>query len=76
MAIGKATIGSRCVLKNCEVNDRAKVGDDCKIGEGAVIGHDSVLDAGTVIPPGKMVPSKTHWAGNPAVFKGVVEDDH
>ena len=76
MAIGRASIGDRCVLKNCEVNDGARVGDDCKIGDGAIIGGHAVLDKGTVIPPGKHVAPKTHWSGNPAVFKGPVEDDH
>lgn len=70
----RVTIGHRCVIHGCIVED------DCLIGMGAVllsgsrIGRGSLVAAGAVVREGFEVPPGSVVAGVPAVVRGRVDE--
>ena len=59
------TIGARCTLFSCKIEDDVMIGDRCVILEGAIIEKGAQIAPGSVVPPGRMIPTKQLWGGNP-----------
>ena len=68
----RVSIGHRCVLHGCTIEDEALVGmgsvllNGCRIGRGAVVAAGSVIREGFIVPEGRIA------AGVPATLKGEV----
>merc|ERR1712070_1135 len=62
------TIGARCYLKACTIQDNVTIGDGCTVQEGALIEKGAVLSAGSVVPAGARIPAGEMWGGNPLQF--------
>jgi len=62
------TVGARCYLKACTIQDNATLGDGCVVLEGALIEAGAVLAAGSVVPAGARIPAGEMWGGNPLQF--------
>jgi len=60
------TVGHRCVLHACTVEDLCLIGMGAVVLDGAVIGKGSVVGAGAVILKGTVVPPLSVVAGVPA----------
>lgn len=75
-SIGKyVSIGPRCLLRSCKVEDECIIGAKSILMEGSVVQTHAKLAPGTVLPPGKLVPSGQLWEGNPARFVRDLTDD-
>lgn len=59
--------------KPVEIKDGAFIGAHCLILKGVTIGKNSVVGAGSVVT--KNIPDYEVWAGNPARFIRMVEDE-
>merc|ERR1712216_108567 len=62
------SVGSRCYLKACTIQDHATIGDGCIVQEGALVEASAVLAPGSVVPPGARIPGGEEWGGNPVTF--------
>ena len=62
------TIGSKCTLYSCHIEDDVMIGDGCVVLEGARIEKGAQLAPGSVVPPGRLIPAKQLWAGNPVEY--------
>lgn len=71
----RVTIGHRCVIHGCTIEDEALIGmgavllSECRIGRGALIAAGAVVREGFVVPPGTVA------AGVPAVLRGPVSPE-
>jgi gamma-carbonic anhydrase len=63
------TVGHRCVLHACTLEDRAFVGMSATLLDGSYVESDAMLAAGALLTPGPRVPRGQLWAGSPARFK-------
>ena len=52
------TIGARCTLYSCQIEEDVMIGDRCVILEGAKIEKGAQLAPGSVVPPGRLIPTK------------------
>jgi len=62
------TIGHRCVLKACTVEDHCLVGMGSVLSIGSYMESYSILGAGSVLVPWQRLPSGQVWVGNPAKY--------
>ena len=62
------TIGHRCVLRACTIEDECLVGMASVLEEGSYMERHSMLGAHSVLAAGARVPSGELWLGNPAQF--------
>jgi len=62
------TIGHRCVLSGCTVEDSCLVGMGSVLSPGSYMEEMSILGAGSVLLPNQRVPHGQIWRGNPAVY--------
>lgn len=62
------TIGHKCVLRACTIEDKCLIGMGSVLEEGSYVERNSILGAGSVLPAGTRVPSGELWLGNPAKF--------
>ena len=69
------TVGHRCVLHACTLEDRAFVGMGSVILDGAVVASEGMLGAGSLLSPGKRVGARELWLGRPARFVRTVSDE-
>jgi carbonic anhydrase/acetyltransferase-like protein (isoleucine patch superfamily) len=69
----RVTIGHRCVIHGCTVEDEALVGMGAVVLNGARIGKGALVAAGAVVLEGFEVPAGTVAAGVPAKVRGKVE---
>ena len=60
------SVGHRCILHACTIEDRVLVGMGSIIMDNAVIGADSIVGAGTLVPKGKVFPPGSLILGTPA----------
>ena len=69
VTIGKnCSIGAKCTLYSCHLEEDVVVGDRCVILEGARLEKGSQIAPGSVVPPGRLIPAKQLWGGNPVKF--------
>jgi carbonic anhydrase/acetyltransferase-like protein (isoleucine patch superfamily) len=59
------TIGSKCTLYSCHIEDDVFIGDNVVILEGARLEKGCMIASGSVVPPGRLIPSNQLWGGNP-----------
>ena len=62
----EVTVGHRCLLHACTVEDRAFVGMGATAMDGSVICTGGMLAAGALLAPGKRVGPGELWGGVPA----------
>jgi carbonic anhydrase/acetyltransferase-like protein (isoleucine patch superfamily) len=60
------TIGHRCVVHACTVQDNTRIGIGAVVLNGAVVEEWAQVGAGALVPPGKVVPSGWLVMGVPA----------
>ncbi len=71
----EVTIGHRCLLHACTVEDRAFVGMGATAMDESVIETGGMLAAGALLAPGKRVAAGELWGGVPARFLRRLRDD-
>jgi gamma-carbonic anhydrase len=71
----EVTIGHRCVVHGCRVEDGCLLGIGCIVLDGAVIGEGSVVGAGAVVTPGTIVPPRSMVLGIPAKVRRPLEGE-
>ncbi|MCA9625443.1 MAG: gamma carbonic anhydrase family protein [Myxococcales bacterium] len=59
------TVGHRCVIHGCVVEDGCLIGNGAIVLDGAVVGRDSIVAAGAVVPPGMQIPPRSMVMGIP-----------
>lgn len=62
------TIGHKCLLHACNIQDNSFIGMGSIIMDKAIIESYSMVAAGSLITPGKKVKKGEIWAGSPAKF--------
>lgn len=70
----RVTIGHRCVIHGCRVDDDVLIGMGAVLLTGCRIGRGSLVAAGSVVREGFVVPPHTVVAGVPARVKGRVDE--
>lgn len=68
------TIGHRCVIHGCAIDDGALVGIGAVLLSGCTIGSGALVAAGAVVTEGFDVPARAIVAGVPAKLRGEVDD--
>jgi len=68
------TVGHRCVIHGCVIEDEALVGMGAVLLSGSRIGRGALVAAGAVVREGFEVPPGTIAAGIPAAIKGRVDE--
>ena len=70
------TIGHKCMLHACTIEDNSFIGMGAIIMDDAIIHEGGMVAAGALITPGKKVSYGEIWAGNPAkLFRKMSEDE-
>lgn len=64
----RVTIGHKCLLHGCALEDEAFVGMGATIMDGAVLKQQSMLAAGSLLTPGKTIKTHEIHSGSPAKF--------
>jgi carbonic anhydrase/acetyltransferase-like protein (isoleucine patch superfamily) len=62
------TVGHRCVLHACTLEDRAFVGMSATLLDGSHVESDAMVAAGALVTPGTRVLRGQLWGGSPARF--------
>lgn len=62
----RVTIGHRCILHGCHIEDDVLIGMGSIIMNGAHIGKHSIIGAGSLIPENTVIPSNSVAFGSPA----------
>ena len=69
------TVGHAAILHACILEDRAFVGMGATVLDGAVIASGGLLAAGGLLTPRKRIGPNELWAGAPAKFQRVMDED-
>ncbi len=69
------TVGHRCVVHGCRIEDGCLLGIGSVILDGAVVGEGSVIGAGAVVTPGTKIPPRSMVLGIPAKVRRPLTDD-
>ncbi|PAF41748.1 gamma carbonic anhydrase family protein [Helicobacter sp. 11S02596-1] len=76
VVIGKdVTIGHRCIIHACHIDDLCLIGMGSVVMDGAKIGKNSIVGAGSLITKGKVFPPGSLIMGNPAKFVRTLSED-
>ncbi len=62
----EVTVGHRCVLHACTIEDGAFIGMCATVMDEAVVESGAMVAAGALVPPGKRVRRGELWGGVPA----------
>ena len=62
------TIGHKCLLHACTIEDNAFIGMGAIVMDKAIVEKYAMVAAGSLITPGKKVKTGELWAGSPAKF--------
>ncbi len=62
------TVGHRCVIHACTLEDRAFVGMSATLLDGSHVESDAMVAAGALVTPNTRIPRGQLWAGSPARF--------
>ena len=69
------SVGHRCILHACTIEDRVLVGMGSIIMDNVTIGSDSIIGAGSLIPKGKSFPQGSLIVGSPARLVRALTDE-
>ena len=70
------SVGHRCILHACTIEDRVLIGMGSILMDHVVIGADSIVGAGTLVPKGKTFPPGSLIVGSPArLVRALTEDE-
>jgi carbonic anhydrase/acetyltransferase-like protein (isoleucine patch superfamily) len=70
----RVTVGHRCVVHGCRVEDDATIGMGAVLLSGSVVGRGAVVAAGAVVREGQIIAPEVIVAGVPARERGRVTD--
>jgi carbonic anhydrase/acetyltransferase-like protein (isoleucine patch superfamily) len=70
----QVTIGHRCIIHGCTIEDNCLIGMGAVIMNGAVIGRNSIVAAGAVVLENTIVPPCSLMTGVPARVKNTLEE--
>jgi carbonic anhydrase/acetyltransferase-like protein (isoleucine patch superfamily) len=70
----RVTVGHRCVVHGCVVEDEAVVGMGAVLLSGSKVGRGALVAAGALLTEGFEVPEGTIAAGVPAKLRGKLPD--
>ena len=62
------TIGHNATIHACKIDDNALIGMGAVVLDNAVINKMAFIAAGAVVTPGSNIKENELWAGNPAKF--------
>lgn len=71
----EVTVGHRCVVHGCRIEDGCLLGIGCVVLDGAVVGEGSVVGAGAVVTPGTKIPPRSMVLGIPAKVRRPLSDE-
>lgn len=71
----RVTVGHNAILHGCTLEDESFVGMGATVMDGAVVESGAMVAAGALVTPGKTVKSGELWAGSPAKFMRLVNDE-
>lgn len=60
------TVGHRCILHGCTIQDRCLIGMGVCLMDGVVVESNVIVGAGSLVSPGKILESGYLWLGSPA----------
>lgn len=60
------TVGHRCILHGCTIDDRCLIGMDVCLMDGVTVESNVIVGAGSLVTPGKVLTSGYLWLGSPA----------
>lgn len=69
------TIGHRCIVHGCKINDNVLIGMGSVILDDAVIGSNSIIAAGSVVKERSVIPENVLVAGVPAKVMREISDE-
>ncbi len=70
----RVTIGHRCIIHGCIVEDDALIGMGAVLLSGCRVGRGALVAAGAVVREGSEVPDGCVVAGVPAIVRGAVDE--
>ncbi|MXX98725.1 MAG: gamma carbonic anhydrase family protein [Gammaproteobacteria bacterium] len=59
------TVGHRCILHACTVEDTALIGMGSTVLDGALVCSGAMIGANSLVPPGKVIEGGYLWLGAP-----------
>lgn len=71
----RVTVGHRCVVHGCRIDDDALIGMGAVLLNGCRIGRGALVAAGAVVLEGFVVPDGAFVAGVPAKVRGEVDEE-
>jgi carbonic anhydrase/acetyltransferase-like protein (isoleucine patch superfamily) len=70
------TIGHRCIIHGCYIDNNCMIGMGSTILNGAVIGKNTIIGAGSLVTQNKIIPEGVLCLGSPAkVTRQLTEDE-
>lgn len=69
------TIGHKCIIHACEIDDNVLVGMGAIILDGAKIGKNSIIGAGALVTKDKVFPENSLILGSPAKLVRELSED-
>ena len=61
----EVTVGHRCILHACTIEDTALIGMGSTVLDGAVVCSEAMIGANSLVPPGKIIEGGYLWLGSP-----------
>ncbi len=65
----RVTVGHRCILHGCRIEDDCLIGMGATIMNGATIGHSSIIGAGAIVLENTVIPPYSLVVGAPGKVK-------
>ena len=72
----RVTVGHRCVIHGCVIEDECLIGMGSVVLSGARIGTGSLIGAGALVREGQVIPPGSLAVGAPARVAGPVSENH
>jgi carbonic anhydrase/acetyltransferase-like protein (isoleucine patch superfamily) len=70
------SVGHRCIIHGCHIDNNCLIGMGSIILNGAVIGENTIIGAGSLITQNKVIPKGVLCMGSPAkVIRELTEDE-
>lgn len=69
------TVGHRCILHACTIQDRVLIGMGAVVMDGATVESEVIVGANSLVPPGKTLASGFLYMGSPAEQKRPLREE-